>query len=63
MSLPQDSANPKRDYANSDSDLRHHFSISLTYDIPGKKSWAQLLQGWSVNSTVTAPERVTLDGE
>ena len=52
MSLPQDSLNPKMEYGNSDSDLRHHFSISLTYNIPGKKSWGQLLEGWTVNSAV-----------
>ena len=52
QSLPQDSLNPNRDYGNSDFDVRHHFSISLTYDIPGKKSWGQLLEGWRVNSAV-----------
>ncbi len=52
MSLPQDSTHPKLDYSNSDSDLRHHFSLSLTYDIPGRKSKGQLLEGWRVNSAV-----------
>lgn len=52
QSLPQDSLNPKMEYGNSDSDARHHFSISLTYDIPGKKTWGQLLEGWRVNSAV-----------
>jgi hypothetical protein len=52
MSLPQNSLNFKQDYGNSDYDLRHHLSISLSYDIPGKKSWGQLLEGWRVNSAV-----------
>ena len=52
MSLPQDSLNFKQDYGNSDYDLRHHLSISLSYDVPGKKSWGQLLEGWRVNSAV-----------
>jgi hypothetical protein len=52
MSLPQDSLHFKQDYGNSDYDLRHHFSFSITYNIPGKKSPAQLLQGWTVNSAV-----------
>ena len=52
MSQPQDNTNPKQDYGNSDYDLRHHLSISLTYAIPGKKSWGQLLEGWTVNSAV-----------
>jgi hypothetical protein len=52
QSLTQDSLHPYLDYGNSDFDVRHHFSISLTYDIPGKKSWGQLLEGWRVNSAV-----------
>ena len=52
MSLPQNSLNFKQDYGNSDYDLRHHLSISLSYDIPGKKSWGQLLEGWRINSAV-----------
>jgi hypothetical protein len=52
MSQPQDNTNPKQDYGNSDYDLRHHLSISLTYAIPGKKSWGQLLEGWTVNSAI-----------
>ena len=52
MAQPQDNTNPKQDYGNSDYDLRHHLSLSLTYDIPGKKSWGQLLEGWRVNSAV-----------
>jgi hypothetical protein len=52
MSLPQDSLHFKQDYGNSDYDLRHHLSISLSYDVPGKKSWGQLLEGWRVNSAV-----------
>jgi hypothetical protein len=51
-SLPQNSLQPNLEYGNSDYDVRHHFSISLTYDIPGKKSWGQLLEGWRVNSAV-----------
>jgi len=53
MPLPQDSLHFKQEYGNSDYDLRHHFSLSLTYNIPGKKSPGQLLQGWTVNSAVT----------
>jgi hypothetical protein len=51
-SLPQNSFNPRQEYGNSDFDLRHHVSISLTYNIPGKKSWGQVLEGWAVNSAV-----------
>jgi hypothetical protein len=51
--LPQDSTHPEREYASSDFDLRHRFTFSVTYALPGMKSPAQLLQGWSVNSIVT----------
>jgi hypothetical protein len=50
---PQDSTNPKLQYGNSDWDIRHRFTLSMTYAIPGRKSWGQLLEGWQVNSIVT----------
>jgi hypothetical protein len=53
LGLPQDSAHPQREYASSDFDVRHRFTLSMTYAIPGKKSFAQLLEGWQVNSIVT----------
>jgi hypothetical protein len=49
----QNITQPGLDYATSDYDIKHRFTLSLTYAIPGKKSPAQLLQGWSVNSIVT----------
>jgi hypothetical protein len=49
----QDNANPGLDYGTSDYDIKHRFTLSLTYNIPGKKSPAQLLEGWSLNSIVT----------
>lgn len=51
--LPQDSANPALEYASSDFDIKHRFTFSLTYAIPGKKSPGQLLEGWELNSVVT----------
>jgi hypothetical protein len=51
--MPQDSLNPSRDYASSDFDVRHHFTLTTTYAIPGKKSPLQLLEGWQINSLVT----------
>jgi Carboxypeptidase regulatory-like domain/TonB dependent receptor len=51
--LPQDSTHPEREYASSDYDIRHRFTLSLTYAIPGRKSFAQMLQGWQINSIVT----------
>jgi hypothetical protein len=51
--LPQDSAHPEREYASSDFDIRHRLTFSLTYALPGRQSFAQVLEGWSVNSIVT----------
>jgi hypothetical protein len=51
--LPQDSLHPGNDYASSDFDIRHRFTGSLTYAIPGKKSWGQLLEHWQLNSIIT----------
>ena len=39
-------------YANTDFDIRHRFTLSLNYVLPGKKGFGQLLEGWSVNSIV-----------
>jgi hypothetical protein len=52
LGLPQDSTHPGREYASSDFDMRHRFTLSLTYNIPGKKSFAQLLEGWQLISIV-----------
>jgi len=52
-SLPESSFAPYASYGNSDFDLRHHFTIALTYTIPGRKGFGQLLEGWSLNSVVT----------
>jgi hypothetical protein len=51
--LPQDSNHPTADYGSGDFDIRHRFTGSLTYAIPGKKMWGQLLEGWQINSIIT----------
>jgi len=51
--LPVDSSHPAGMYGNSDFDVRHRFTITTTYMLPGKKSLGQLLQGWQLNSLVT----------
>ncbi len=51
--LPQNAYNPGAEYANSDFDVRHRFTLSLTYAIPGKKGYAQTLEGWELNSIIT----------
>ena len=51
--LPQDSTNLAAEYGNSDFDVRHRLTLSLTYAIPGKKGHAQMLEGWEINSIAT----------
>jgi len=50
---PQDSTHPGLEYGNSDYDIRHRFTLAMTYALPGIKSFGQLLQGWNVTSIVT----------
>ena len=50
---PIDSNNVRALYGNSEFDMRHRFTFSTTYTLPGVKAPAQLLQGWSINSILT----------
>ena len=51
--LPQDSQNVAGEYGNSDFDIRHRFTFTATYDIPGIRGYAQMLEGWKINTIVT----------
>jgi len=51
--LPQDSTNVGKEYANSDFDIRHRLTVSLTYAIPGKGGSWQMLEGWEINTIAT----------
>ena len=51
--LPQNAHNPAAEYANSDFDIRHRLTVSLTYAIPGRKGFGQLREGWEINSIIT----------
>ena len=50
--LPIDSRNQKSLYSSTSFDIRHHFTASITYQIPGVKSPGQILKGWSLNSII-----------
>jgi len=52
-SLPQNSYNVRAEYGNGDLDVRHHFTLTASYDIPGRKGFAQLLEGWKLNTVLT----------
>jgi hypothetical protein len=51
--LPVDSHHPAALYGSSDFDVRHRFTLTTTYVLPGRKSPGQILQGWQLNSVVT----------
>jgi Carboxypeptidase regulatory-like domain len=50
---PQNSQNLAGEYASSDFDIRHRLTITASYEIPGKKGYGQLLEGWKLNTIVT----------
>jgi hypothetical protein len=50
---PQNSLNPQAEYSNSDFDIRHRATFTASYEIPGKKGYGQLLEGWKLNTIVT----------
>lgn len=50
---PQNSFNARAERASSDLDIRHRFTLALTYDLPSRRSALQLLEGWQLNSIVT----------
>jgi hypothetical protein len=54
IQLPPDSSHPTRGvYGQSLFDVRHRFTLTTTYAIPGIKHLGQLLQGWEINSVLT----------
>jgi hypothetical protein len=50
--LPQNSTNVQGEYGNSDFDIRHRFTFTVTYNIPGIHGYGQLLEGWKLNSII-----------
>jgi hypothetical protein len=50
--IPQDSYGCFRCqlYTSTAFDMRHRFTISGTYAIPGRKGFAQMMEGWSINT-------------
>ena len=50
----QNSYDPAFERSNSDSDIRNRFTFALTYELPSKHGFAQMLEGWHVNGIFTA---------
>ena len=51
--LPQNAYDVAAEYANSDFDIRQRFTLSLTYAVPGRRGYGQMLEGWEINSITT----------
>jgi len=51
--VPQNSLDYQAERGNSDFDIRHRFTLSVAYEIPGRRAPLQLLKGWQVTSIVT----------
>ncbi len=51
--VPQNSLDYAAERGNGDFDIRNRFTLSLSYELPSRKSFAQMLEGWQVTSIVT----------
>ncbi len=51
--LLADRNNPRLNYGNNSNDQRQRLTFSPTYQIPGMKAPAEMLQGWTVNGILT----------
>jgi hypothetical protein len=51
--IPQNSLNPRAEYGSSDFDIRHRFTFSSSYNIPGRDGLWQTMQGWQLNGIVS----------
>ena len=52
QALPPNSTNLHNQYGSSDWDIRHRFTFTINYALPGRDGFGQILKGWSVNSIV-----------
>ena len=51
--IPQNNLDFNAEKGAGDYDIRHRFTLSASYDLPSKKSFAQALEGWQVNTIFT----------
>jgi hypothetical protein len=56
----KDSTNVSSSYANM-VEPRHHVGITATYDIPGKKGFGQILEGWAINNAINLRSGTGID--
>jgi hypothetical protein len=53
VTYPIDGNNLRLNYGNGANDIRHRFTFSPTYVIPGIKSPGQMLEGWTVSGILS----------
>ena len=51
--VPQNSLDYAAERSSGDYDLRHRFTLSVTYELPSRKSKLQMLEGWQVTTLAT----------
>jgi len=51
--VPQNSLDINAEKAAGDYDIRHRFTLSATYDLPSRRGWGQMLEGWQLTSIVS----------
>jgi hypothetical protein len=54
FTLPPNEIGDRLLYGNGNNDIRHRFTFSPNYQIPGIKSPGQMLQGWSISGILVA---------
>lgn len=59
LTVSTDKNNQRLNYGNSAADLRHRFTFSPSYNIPGIKSPAQMLQGWTLSGILLLQDGLT----
>jgi Carboxypeptidase regulatory-like domain/TonB dependent receptor len=57
----QNSYDPAAERGNSDTDIRHRFTLATTYELPSRSGYGQMLQGWRLNSIFTAQTGMPVD--
>src|SRR5450755_3654181 len=50
--VPPDSNNYNAERGSGDNDIRHYFTLSVTYDLPSIKTKGQMLEDWQATSIV-----------
>jgi len=56
------SADPSQDYGRAEFDIRNRFTLSGSWNIPGRKSPGEMLEGWQINSVLSFQSGAPFNG-